>query len=61
MKVYHRRENITMVAPTVIEQELDERIQNMESLVGKCDSTSLIDTDLTDYFQFPMMKKQVYM
>ena len=61
MQVYQRREKMTKVVPTVIEQELDERIQKMESLVEKYDSASLIDTDLKDSFQFPVMKKQVYM
>ena len=59
LQVYHRREKITKVVRVVVEQELDERIQKMESMMGKYDSASLIDTDLMDSFQFPAMKKQV--
>ena len=29
--------------------------------MGKYDSASLIDTDLMDSFEFPKMKRQVYM
>ena len=57
LQVYQRRSKMTRVAPTVVEYELDERIHKMESLVGKYDSASLIDTDLTDSFQFLAMKK----
>ena len=51
---------MTRVSPTVVEQELDNRIHKMESLVGKYDSATLIDIDLTDSFEFPMLKRQVY-
>ena len=47
LQVYQRRERMTKVAPAVVEPELDERIQRMESLVGKYDSALLINTDLT--------------
>lgn len=50
MQVYQRRDKMTKVALAVIEQELDERIQKMESLVGKYDNTSLINTDLKNSF-----------
>ena len=61
LQVYQRREKMTKVAPAIIEQELDERILKMESLVGKYDNAPLIDTYLTDSYQFPVMKRQVYM
>ena len=51
---------MTRVIPAVVEQELDSKIQNMESLVGKYDSATLIDTDLTNSFEFPTLKRQVY-
>ena len=60
-QVYQRRFKMTRVVPEVVEHELNERIHKMESLVGKYDSALFIDTDLTDSFQFPAMKKQVYM
>ena len=52
---------MTKVSPVVVEQELDSRIQKMESLVRKYDSTALIDADLIDSFEFPVLKRQVYM
>ena len=51
---------MTKVALVVVEPELDERIQRMESLVGKYDNASLIDTDFTYSYQFLAMKRQVY-
>ena len=35
LQVYQRRAKMTRVVPTVVEQELDERIKKMESLVDK--------------------------
>ena len=32
----------------------------MESLIKKYDSATLIDADLTDSFEFPALKRQVY-
>ena len=51
---------MTRVSPAVMEQEIESRIQKMESLVGKYDSATLIDTNLTDSFEFPALKRQVY-
>lgn len=51
---------MTRVSTMVVEQEIDRKIQNMESLVDKYDSATLIDTDLTDSFEFPALKRQVY-
>lgn len=51
---------MTKVALAVVDPELNERIQKMESLVGKYDNVPLIDTDFIDSYQFPAMKRQFY-
>ena len=55
LQVYKRRSKMTKVAPVVVELELDERIQRMESLVGKYDNASLIDIYFMDSYQFLAM------
>ena len=48
---------MTKVTNSVVEPELNEIIQRVESLIGKYDNAMLIDTDFTDSFQFPAMKR----
>ena len=45
------------VSLAVVEQELDIRIQKMESLMGIYDSATLIDADVTNSFEFPALKR----
>ena len=58
--VYCRRGSMTKTIVSVVEPELDGRIQKPESLVGRYDNTTLIDTDFTDSFQFLALKRHVY-
>lgn len=61
MKVYPCHAKMTRANPAIVEQQLHSRIHKMESLIGKYDSAALIDADLTDSFEFPVLKHQVYM
>ena len=61
IQVYQCRENMAKTIPSVVEPEIDKRIVKMESLVGKYGSATLIDSDLTDWFEFPTMKRKMYM
>lgn len=45
---------------SVPEDKLDERIALLENLYGKYHNSTLVDNDLTDYFQFPTLKREVY-
>lgn len=51
---------MTRVSLAVVEQVLDSRIQKMESLIRKYDSVTLIDVDVMDSFEFPTLKREVY-
>lgn len=42
------------------EDRLDERIILLENPYGKYDKSTLFDSDLTDCFQFPTLKREVY-
>ena len=61
LKVYQRRAKLTRANPEVVEPQLDSRIHKTESLIRKYDSATLIDAKLTDSFEFPALKRQVYM
>ena len=50
--VYCRIGRITKTIVSVVEPELDGRIQKLEPLVGRYDNATLIDTYFTDSFQF---------
>lgn len=39
---------------------LDERIEVVNNSYGKYDKENLVDNDLTDCFQFPALKREVY-
>ena len=46
---------------SVLEPVVDDRVTKTESLVGKYDNATLIDSDLIDWFDFPCFKNNVYM
>ena len=55
LQVYQRRSKMSKAVPTVIELELNTRIQKTESLVGKYDNAALIDANLSNAAEFPSL------
>lgn len=46
---------------SVPDDRLNKRIIVLENLYGKYDNATLVDNDLSDCFQFPSLKREVYM
>lgn len=44
----------------VPQNPLDEQIEVVDNLYGKYDKVNLVDNDLTYCFQFPTLKREVY-
>jgi len=44
----------------VLEDQLEEQITVLENIYGKYDKETLVDNDLSNYFQFPSLKREVY-
>ena len=58
--VYHRRKQMAKGLVSVPQDALNAGIEADDNLYHKYDKANLIDNDFTYYFQFPAMKREVY-
>jgi len=59
--VNQRCTKMTKSIISVQNDQLDEKIIVVDNLYGKYDKATLVYNDLLDFFQFPLLKWEVYM